>query len=167
IMMQLTEPVILHLPRLKYLQVEGKCELFHLLNAASSLHELSVDFDSFSRIMDNEAVHQLLQQRIVCLEIFRLRDIHKLRLDTIFKLFPLIRNLVLSVKDSSVFIDSLVWQTLNIWKEQQQHAYLCIKGPLSDEGNQTLRKWLMEHIYTPITDSFAFDYQNKWIHFWF
>ncbi|CAF3464744.1 unnamed protein product [Rotaria sp. Silwood1] len=164
-MMQFTEAVDLHLPRLKRLHVEGKCELLRLLKAAPRLYDLSIDFNCFNTIIDNESIYELLQQRIVCLEIFRLRDIHTLRLDVILKRFTHIRHLVLSVQDSTIFIDSPISQAGDMSKEEKR-IYVCIKGPLSEKAKKALHKWLIDHSHTQINDAFAIDYQNEWIHFW-
>ncbi|CAF4229942.1 unnamed protein product [Rotaria sp. Silwood2] len=164
-MMQLIEPMNLHLPRLKHLQVEGKCKLFYLLKAAPNLSDLSIDFDCFNVLIDSESIYQILQQKIVCLEIFRLRDIHTLRLDAILKRFTHIRHLVLSVKYSTALIDSLISQALDMWKEDKQ-IYVCIEGLLSDEAKKILRKWSIDHSHAQINDVFAVDYQNERIHFW-
>jgi hypothetical protein len=73
--------------------------------------------------------------------------------------------MILCVKDSSVVIDSLVLQALELWREEEL-MYLFIKGTLSRNGNQTIRQWFVEHSSLLVKISSAMSQPNEGVHLW-
>ncbi|CAF3551472.1 unnamed protein product [Adineta steineri] len=141
-----TQSIVLHLPQLKKLKVSGSCELFRILEAAPNLNDLSITFDCYNRIINDESLCKLLEKRIVRLEIFRLEHNQKIQLDLIIKKFTNLRHMVLSISDSSSDIDSLLLQALEMRREEEL-IYLCIKGPLSPNGVEAIIRDENLHIY--------------------
>ncbi|CAF1309307.1 unnamed protein product [Adineta steineri] len=160
-----TQSIVLHLPQLKKLKVSGSCELFRILEAAPNLNDLSITFDCYNRIINDELLCKLLEKRIVRLEIFRLEHNQKIQLDLIIKKFTNLRHMVLSISDSSSDIDSLLLQALEMRREEEL-IYLCIKGPLSPNGGRSLRQWLNDHSFLQGKDSYAYDDHEKRAHLW-
>ncbi|CAF1122631.1 unnamed protein product [Adineta steineri] len=144
-----TQSVVLHLPQLKKLKVAGSCELFRILEAAPNLNDLSITFDCYNRIINDESLCKLLEKRIVRLEIFRLEHNQKIQLDLIIKKFTNLRHMVLCISDSSADIDSLFLQGLEMWREEEL-IYLCLKGPLSQNRRSTVHQWFNDHSYLQI-----------------
>ncbi|CAF1489201.1 unnamed protein product [Adineta ricciae] len=137
---QSIQSVVLHLPHLKWLKITGPCELFPILKAAPNLNDLSIDFDGFNRLINND----LLETRIK---------------------FTNLRHLVLSTTNSTDTIDSLITQALERCREEGL-IYLCIKGSLSQYGSRTIRGRFADHSYLAQNDSFRIDHREKRVHLW-
>ena len=157
--------IVLHLPKLKQLKITGSCELFDLIKAAPNLDDLSIDFYCYKKIINDESICKLLRKQIVRLTLFRLEHVETIKLDFIINQFKNLRYMVLCVKYSSVVIDSLVLQALELWREEEL-MYLFIKGTLSRNGNQTIRQWFVEHSSLLGKISSDMSQPNEGVHLW-
>ncbi|CAF1134026.1 unnamed protein product [Rotaria sp. Silwood1] len=90
---QSTQPIILHLPKLKCLRVKGTCEIFHLVQAAPNLECLRISLNCFNIALNDTSTCKLLEKRITDLEITRFQEIDEIQLDTIAEKFNHLRDL--------------------------------------------------------------------------
>jgi hypothetical protein len=157
--------IVLHLPKLKQLKITGSCELFDLIKAAPNLDDLAIDFYCYKKIINDESICKLLKEQIVRLTLFRLEDLDAIKLDYIINQFKNLRQMILCVKDSSVVIDSLVLQALELWREEEL-MYLFIKGTLSLDGNKKLRQWFIDHSDSGREISLTMNQPSGDIHLW-
>lgn len=137
-----------------------------MIEAAPNLDDLSIDFVCYKKMIDNQSICQLLEKRIVRLEISRLPRDHTIRLDVISQQFTNLRHLILRAKDSTDFVDSLLLQALEMWRKEGP-IYLCMQGCLSRNACENLRQWFIDHSHLGVENSFGIDYHNAWIHLWF
>ncbi|CAF5083005.1 unnamed protein product, partial [Rotaria sp. Silwood1] len=137
---QSTQPIVLHLPKLKCLRVKGTCEIFHLVQASPNLECLRISLNCFNIALNDTSTCKLLQNRITDLEITRFQEIDAIQLDIIAEKFNHLRDLSLSLDSLTVFVDSLILKVLSLWKDKHLRG-LYIRGLLTDEMRQALRRW--------------------------
>ncbi|CAF1041045.1 unnamed protein product [Rotaria sordida] len=162
---QSTQPIVLHLPKLKRLYVKGTYEIFHLVQAAPNLEHLQIDFNCLNIVLNDVSTCELLQKRIVHLEITNFREVDSIQLDTIAQKFNHLRDLSLVFENSTVFVDSLILQVLSLWKDKKLRS-LYIRGSLTDEVDKNLRQWLIDHSHLCQEDLFVVKHMTNWIAMW-
>ncbi|CAF2124855.1 unnamed protein product [Rotaria magnacalcarata] len=162
---QLTQPIVLHLPHLKRLNVTGINEIFHLVEAAPNLDYLKIDSNSLNMALDDTGTCELLQKRIVHLEVTNIQEIDSIPLDIIAQKFNNLRDIFLWVEKSTVFIDSLILAVLSMWKDKSLRSFY-IKGSLTDDVSKNLSQWLMNHSHLDSEDLFLVEYDSTWITVW-
>ncbi|CAF4911116.1 unnamed protein product [Rotaria sp. Silwood1] len=162
---QSTQPIILHLPKLKCLRVKGTCEIFHLVQASPNLECLRISLNCFNIALNDTSTCKLLQNRITDLEITRFQEIDAIQLDIIAEKFNHLRDLSLSLDSLTVFVDSLILKVLSLWKDKHLRG-LYIRGLLTDEMRQDLRQWFINHSHLRQEDSFVVEYKRNWLSMW-
>ncbi|CAF3016531.1 unnamed protein product, partial [Rotaria sp. Silwood2] len=159
------QPIVLHLPQLKRLEVREPCDIFHLVQAAPNLRRLKIDFSCLNIILNYVSTCELLQKRIVYLEIINFHDGDLIQLDTIAQKLNNLRDLSLWLEDPQAIIDSLILQVLLLWKDNNIRC-LCIRGLLTDEVSKNLRQWLINHSHLHQENSFFVEHEKNWIVIW-
>ncbi|CAF1009360.1 unnamed protein product [Rotaria sordida] len=162
---QSTQSIVLHLPKLKRLYVKGIYEIFHLVQAAPNLEHLQIDFNCLNIVLNDVSTCELLQKRIVHLEITNFREVDSIQLDTIAQKFNHLRDLSLVFENSTIFVDSLILQVLSLWKDKKLRS-LYIRGSLTDEVDKNLRQWLIDHSHLCQEDLFVVKHMTNWIAMW-
>ncbi|CAF3092373.1 unnamed protein product [Rotaria sp. Silwood2] len=162
---QSTQSIVLHLPQLKRLHVKGICEIFHLVQAAPNLECLRINFNCLNVVLEDKSTCELLQKRIVDLEINRFQEIDSIQLDVIARKFNHLRDFSLSLESPTVFVDSLILKVLSLWKDKNLRG-LYIRGLLTDEMNKNLRQWFINQSHLRQEDSFVVEYRTNWISMW-
>ncbi|CAF2131978.1 unnamed protein product [Rotaria magnacalcarata] len=163
---QSNQPIVLHLPHLKRFNVNGIYEIFHLVEAAPNLDYLKIDLNSFNMALDDISTCELLQKRIVNLEITNIQEIDSIPLGIISRQFSNLRDLSLCVEKSTVFIDSLILAVLSMWKDKNLRSF-HIKGSLTYDVSKNLSQWLINYNNLDSEDSFHVEYDSKWIVVWY
>ncbi|CAF1371812.1 unnamed protein product [Rotaria magnacalcarata] len=163
---QSNQPIVLHLPHLKRFNVNGIYEIFHLVEAAPNLDYLKIDLNSFNMALDDISTCELLQKRIVNLEITNIQEIDSIPLGIISRQFSNLRDLSLCVEKSTVFIDSLILAVLSMWKDKNLRSF-HIKGSLTYDVSKNLSQWLINYNNLDSGDSFHVEYDSKWIVVWY
>ncbi|CAF2103860.1 unnamed protein product [Rotaria magnacalcarata] len=146
---QSNQTIVLDLPHLKRLNINGIYEIFHLVEAAPNLDYLKIDLNSFNIALDDISTCELLQKRIVS---FRDNLI-------IFEIF-------LCAWKSQPFSYSLVLAVLSMWKGKNLRSF-HIKGSLTYDVSTNLSQWLINHSHLDGEDSFYVEYDSKWIVVWY
>jgi hypothetical protein len=156
----------LWLPLLRTLGIRGSCDLFHILNASPNLEQLTIDFDCLKAPLDDKPTCHLLKTRIVRLDIIDWIDIESNLLQRIAEVFGCLRNLVITMKDTKLLIDSFVLTIISLWKSRLGVS-LGVKGLLSEEINKNLRQWIIDHFFNFMPeDSFAVEYKDHGFNLW-
>ncbi|CAF3304838.1 unnamed protein product [Rotaria socialis] len=117
-------------------------------------------------VLDDVSTCELLQKRIVHLEVTNIKEIDTIPLDIIAQKFNNLRDLSLWVEEPAVFIDSLILAVLSMWKDKNLRSFY-IKGSLTDDVSKTLSQWVIDESYLDGEDSFYVEYDSKWIVVWF
>ncbi|CAF1198279.1 unnamed protein product [Rotaria sordida] len=162
---QLTQPIILHLPYLTHLNVKGVCEIFRLVQAAPNLEYLRINLNCLNIALNDVSTCELLQKRIVDLEITDIQELDSIQLDVVAQKFNHLRDFSLFLKNPKIFVDSLILQMISLWKEKNLRG-LYINGSLTDEVSKNFRQWLISHSHLRQEDSFIVKYENSWIVLW-
>ncbi|CAF1023070.1 unnamed protein product [Rotaria sordida] len=163
--MSSTQSIRLRLPRLKKLEVHGICQLFHLLQAAPNLEFLIVEYDCIKNLLDDEPACNLLQKRLIRLEIFKGENMDVEQLQRIADVFNYLIEFILNMKKSKIFIDSIILTTLTLWNKKELFS-LHIGGLMSDEATKNLQEWLINHTDLTREHSFVTTYENDWFSLW-
>ncbi|CAF1055987.1 unnamed protein product [Rotaria sordida] len=162
---QSTQPVVLHLPHLKSLYVPATCEIVHLLRAAPNLEHLRIDIDCLNIVLDDASTCELLQKRIVSLEVNHVREIDSIQLDKIAREFNHLLDLGVSLKDPPINIEVLILQILSLWKDKNLRCFY-VGGSLTDEVSKNLRQWIVEYSHLEQDDLFDVEYASNSVVIW-
>lgn len=154
----------LYLPHLLNLHVTGPCDIFRIVQAAPNLQYLRTDFDCLNTLLNITATCELLQKRIVHLELVRIREVDWFHLNNCAQKLPNIRNLIVSLENPTVYIDSLILQILSLWADNL--CSLCINGSLTPETDQNLCQWLINHSHLRQENSFFIENTRNRISLW-
>jgi hypothetical protein len=156
---------MLNLPQLKHLDISGICGLLDVLKAAPNLDDLLLDYDCLTILIDDKSTWDLLQQRIVRLDVRSWTDIELDLLQRVSHEFRHLRYLCLSLKDSMVSSESIL-STILAHSNIDQLAMLIVGIKVSDEINKNLRQWVIDHTHLTVDDSFAVSYINNFFILW-
>lgn len=151
----LKQPIVLNLPQLKQLDISGTCALFDIFKAAPNLDDLLIDYDCLKFLIDDHPTCGLLEQRIIRLVLFYWPTVKSDLLQPLFRVFRRLRHLCLNprysmIPSAELFLSSILSQA-NI----KQLTTLIIGIKVSDEINENLRQWVIDHTELTIDDSFA------------
>ncbi|CAF2929142.1 unnamed protein product [Rotaria sp. Silwood2] len=163
--MSSTQSIRRRLPWLKKLEVHGVCQLFPLLQAAPNLEFLIVECDCIKILLDDEPSCNLLQKRIVRLEIFKGENIDLEQLQRIAHVFNHLIELTVNMKKSKMFIDSIILAIVTLWNKKELFA-LHVGGSMSDETTKNLQEWVINHTDLTIDHSFTTTYESNWFSLW-
>ncbi len=161
----LTQTTVIKLLRLKELTVSGICPLLSFVMAAPNLDYLDISFDSLKNLLDDEQTCHLLQQRIIRLDIGDWLSTESDLLEHVSRVFSNLHQLIIGLNDSSMIMDPIVLAVLANWYDKRLHWFF-INGSLSDQANKNLRQWLLDHTHLVTDDSFAVEYNDKWLTLW-
>lgn len=145
--------------------MRGTCDLFPIVQSAPNLENIKMEFNCFNDILNNTNACELLQKRIVHLELTDIQDFSLIPLDKIATIFNNLRDLSLWLENLSVFIDSLILKVLSMWKDKNLRS-LYMKGKLTDEVSQNLQQWLIDHSHLTQEDLFFVEYESNWTVIW-
>lgn len=161
----LTQPIVLHLPHLKKLHINGPCNIFQLVQAANNLRHLVVDFACLKLLLDDESAYYLFKQRALRLDIFDFPGTEIDILQRIAEVFRHIYELIIILNDISAVIDPIILKILDLWKDTNLIS-IYVKGTLSDEIAKDLRQWIIDHTNLKIEDSFSVKYEQMFFDLW-
>ncbi len=161
-----SQSINLKLPLLKNIEISGICELFPVLNAAPNVDYLIIYFDCLKILLDDESTCQLLQARILRLNVIDWVDIQSDLLQRISQIFSSLLHLVITMKDPTLLIDEFLSRILSLWKGKSRIS-IDVKGSLSEETRKYLRQWVIDHSHIRAEDSFAVEYNDNWFDLWF
>ncbi|CAF4213636.1 unnamed protein product [Rotaria magnacalcarata] len=116
--------------------------------------------------LDDISTCELLQKRIINLEITNIQEIDSIPLGIILRQFSNLRDLSLCVEKSTIFIDSLILAVLSMWKDKNLRSF-HIKGSLTYDVSKNLSQWLINYNNLDSGDSFHVEYDSKWIVVWY
>ncbi|CAF4050111.1 unnamed protein product [Rotaria sp. Silwood2] len=156
--------IVQHFHRLRKLTIGSEYNS-KAFQAAPNLRSLSIDLNCLNTALDDVCTCELLQQRIEYLKISHFREIDSIQLDTIAQKFKHLRDLGLSLDDSSIIVDSLILKVLLLWKDKNLRS-LYIYGSVTDEVSKNLRQWLINHSHLRQEDSFCVGYVINWFLIW-
>jgi hypothetical protein len=139
--------------RLRHLSLGGVTpsdldNLSLILNTASNLIRLDLNFDSLLPLLDNEEASRFLQQRITALSINKVSSstsaaINEQHIPRIASTFPRLRHMFVDLTHLLPSIDSMILCILSEFKKRL--VSLGADGPPSDEMKADARKWLEEN----------------------
>jgi hypothetical protein len=154
----LKPPTVLNLPHLKYLDVSGICAIFDVLKAASNLDDLRIDFDCLKILIDNESTCDLLQQRIIRLDVGYWTDMES-------DVFQRLRHLCIFQNSFKILSESIL-STILAQSNIKQLTTLIFGSKVPDEISKDLRQWVIDHSHLTVDDSFSVAYFNNYFILW-
>jgi hypothetical protein len=156
---------MLNLPHLKKLEVMGICALFDFLRAAPNLDDLIIDFDCLKILMDDESTCDLLQQRIICLDVRYWTGIESDLLQRVIRVFCRLCYLCIHLKSSIMFTESVLSAIL-AHSNIKQLTTLTIVTRAPDDINKNLRQWMIDLTYLTVDDSFVVNHFDNFFILW-
>jgi len=135
-----------------------------MLKAAPNLDDLAIDFDCLKILIDDEPTCDLLQQRIIRLEVRYWPDNESELLQRFTSVFRCLRYLCLMLKNANISNESV--STILTQSNIKQLTMLIIGGQVSDEINKNLRRWVIDHTHLTAEDSFTADDINHFFILW-
>lgn len=136
------------------------------MKGAPNVDYLIISFDCLERIVDNESTCYLLKKQIIRINITDWVDKNFDLLEHVSQIFTSLRHLVITMKNSSMFIEDFVIDILSLWKEKSPIS-IDVKGSLLEETKANLHQWLIDHSHIKVDDVFALEYNDNWFDFWF
>jgi hypothetical protein len=154
----------LSFPQLRQLDVLGIFSLFDVVKASPNLNDLLIDFDCLKILIDDECTYELLQQKIIHLEVRYWPDNESDLLQRFTREFRCLRYLCLNMKNPTISNESV--STILAQSNIKQLTSLIIMCKLSDEINKNLRQWVIDHTCLTTDDSFVVADVNNFFILW-
>ena len=159
------QPTMLYLPHLKELEVSGICALSNILKAAPNLDELIISFDCLKILMDDESTCDLLQQRIIHLDVGNWASSESDLFQRVMHTLCRVRYLCVRPTRSIILTESIL-STILAQSNIDQLTRLTIVAIASEDVNKNLRQLVIDHTHLTIDDSFVVNYFGNCFVLW-
>ncbi|CAF1219640.1 unnamed protein product [Adineta ricciae] len=153
------KPIVFHLPYLKQLCIDGTCELSNLLDAAPDLYQFNVDFDCVKMFIQNHS--RSTRTSVRSIDIFDWTGTHAELLQHITQTFVTLDHLNIHMASRISSMDSFLLECLPVCKSGMRIS-LGVTGSLSEQVQNNIRQWVIDHSHLSEKDSFAVQYRQNW-----
>lgn len=161
-----SKSIELNLPYLKQIEISGIMELSPILINAPNVDYIIICFECLKVLLDNQMTNsQWITKRILRLNILDWDDMNSDLLVRIYESFKSLRHLVIMMKDPTLLVDDFVSKILSLWNEKTQIS-IDVKGTLSEEIQNNLRQWIIEHTHIKQDYLFEAECSDNWFDLW-